>query len=231
MANPAGPHAVPGAGSQLSPSNSVSIQAPASSTAQKPLATTAPASTPLLLYGSMLPFASQPGLALYHGYHAYRNYYGSGYGRGYRGYGYRNSPVVNSRMRHLAKLVRDLNTLTVGYVATPAERNILRNDLMAVAPGGSRPPSGAVLQLSGNLISHLPSRQVPMLNTERLALDLEAVMNGSRLPSARVNNAISSAQSILRASRVPHAGIQALSADLKSIGFWRMAGNQPGLVR
>ena len=33
-------------------------------------------------------------------------------------------------------------------------------------------------------------------------------MNGSRLPPARVNQAISSAQSILRSSGVPQAGIQ-----------------------
>jgi hypothetical protein len=56
-------------------------------------------------------------------------------------------------------------------------------------------------------------------------------MNGSRLPPARVNQAINSAQSILRSSGVPQAGIQALGADLKAIGFWSVAGNQPGFVR
>jgi hypothetical protein len=177
----------------------------------------------------MLPFGSNPGLSLYHGYHANRNYYGNG--RGNRGYGYRNSAMVNNRMRHLTRLIRDLNTLTVGYAAAPAERNILRNDLMAVAQGGYRPPSSAVQQLSGSLINHLPSRRIPLLNTEQLALDLEAVMNGSRLSPTRVNHAINSAQTILRSSGVPQAGIQALSADLRSVGFWRVAGNQAGLVR
>jgi hypothetical protein len=231
MVNSVVPHAAQGSAAQLSPSNSLSTSSPAGSTAQKPLASTAPSSTPVLLYGSLTPFASQPGLSLYHGYHAYRNYYGSGYGRGRRGYGYRNSSMVSARMRHLARLVRDLNTLTVGYAASPAERNILRSDLMAVAQGGYRPPPPAVFQLSGDLITHLPRRQIRLLNTEQLALDLEAVMNGSRLSPARVNQAISSAQLILRASGVPQAGIQALSTDLRSIGFWRMAGNQAGLVR
>jgi hypothetical protein len=88
-----------------------------------------------------------------------------------------------------------------------------------------------VQQLSGGLISHLPNRRTPSLNTQRLALDLEAVMNGSRLPAARVNQAIRSAQAILRSSGVPQAGIQALGADLRAIGFSRVAGNQPGLAR
>ena len=198
------------------------------SNASRPLSATATSSLPVMMYGSMLPFGSNPGLALYHGYHASRNHYGNG--RGNRGYGYRNS-MVNNRMMHLSRLVRDLNTLTVGYAASPNDRNILRNDLMGVTQGGIKPPSPAVQQLSSGLISHLPSRRTPFINTERLALDLEAVMNGSRLPPTRVNQAISSAQSILRSSGVPQAGIQALSADLKAVGSWRVAGNQAGFVR
>lgn len=151
--------------------------------------------------------------------------------RGTRGYGSRNSSMANNRMMRLSRLVRDLNTLKVGYAASPNDRNVLRNDLMGVTQGGIRPSSSAVQQLSGGLISHLPSRRTPLINTERLALDLEAVMNGSRLGPARVNQAISSAQSILRSSGVPPAGIQALSADLKAIGLSRAAGNQAGFVR
>ena len=183
---------------------------------------------PSKMYSSMLPMGSNPGLGLYHGYHASRNSYGNG--RGNRGYGHRNTMVSNRIMR-LSRPWRDLNTLRVGYAASPSDRNILRNDLMGVAQGGIRPPSPAVQQLSGGLISNLPTRRTPFMNTERLALDLEAVMNGSRLPPARVNQAITSAESILRSSGVPQAGIQALDADLRTIGFWRAAGNQAGFVR
>ncbi len=159
---------------------------------------------------------------------ASRHYYGNGRGGG--GNSHRNS-MVNNRMMHLSGLVRDLNTLTVGYAASPNDRNILRNDLIRVVQAGRRPPSQAVQQLSSGLISHLPTRRTAFMNTERLALDLEAVMNGSRLPPAKVNQAINSAQSILRSSGVPQAGIQALSADLKAVGFSRVAGNQAGFVR
>ena len=109
---------------------------------------------------------------------ASRNFYGSG--RANRGNGYRNS-MGNNRMMHRSRPVRNLNTLAVGYAASPNDRNILRNGLMGVAQGGIRPPSSAVQQLSGGLISHLPSRRTPITNTERLSLDLEAVMNGNHL--------------------------------------------------
>ena len=106
--------------------------------ASRPQSATATSSLPLRMYSSMLPMGSNPGLGLYHGYHASRNSYGNG--RGNRGYGHRNS-MVNNRMMRLSRLVRDLNTLTVGYAASPNDRNILRNDLMGVAQGGIRPPS------------------------------------------------------------------------------------------
>ncbi len=184
-----------------------------------------------MMYGSLLPFGAQSGLALNQGYRAHSNYYGSR--SGYRGYGYRNSSMVSGRMRRLAKLVRDLNTLTVGYAAPLNDRNILRNDLMAMAQGGMgmRPPSAAVNQLSQHLVNFLPQRSTPLLNTERLALNLETVMNGARLNSSQVNRAINSSQSILRSSGLPQAGQQALSTAMRSVGFWGLAANQPGLIR
>ena len=162
-------------------------------------------------------------------YAAHRGYYGNR--NGYRGYGYGNSTYATARMRRLARLVRDLNTLTVGYVAPPNDRNVLRGDLNALSQGGPRPPSARVLQLAQDLIAHLPRRGVPLLNTERLALDLEKVMNGSRLNSGQVNSAINSARSILRTSGLAQPAIESLATDMRSVGQWRLAGNQAGVVR
>ncbi len=218
-------------GTSTSATQAPAAQSPVASTATPAasLAATAPATTPLMMYGSLLPFGAQAGLALNQGYRAHNNYYGSR--AGYRGYGYRNTSMVSNRMRRLAKLVRDLNTLTVGYSAPVNDRNILRNDLMAVAQGGMRPPSAAVNQLSQHLVNYLPQRRTPLLNTERLALNLETVMNGGRLNSSQVNRAISSSQSILRSSGLPQPGLQDLNTAMRSVGFWGVAGNQAGLLR
>jgi hypothetical protein len=184
----------------------------------------------MMLYGSLLPFGAQSGLALSNGYHAHRSYYGSR--SGFRGYGYRGSSLVSARMRNLARLVRDLNTLTVGSVPPLNDRNILRNDLMAVAQGGMRPPSASVSQLSQSLVTYLPQRKIPLLNTERLALNLETVMNGGRLNAGSVNRAISSSESILRSTGLPQPGLQALNTAMRTVGSWGgLANNQAGLVR
>lgn len=184
----------------------------------------------MMMYGALMPFGAHSGLALNQGYNAHRSYYGNR--SGYRGYGYRNSSMVSSRMRRLSKLVRDLNTLTVGSTPPLNDRNILRNDLMALAQGGMRPPSTSVNQLSQHLVNYLPQRSTPLLNTERLALNLETVMNGGRLNSGQVNRAISSSQSILRSSGLPQPGLQALNTAMRSVGFWGgMAGNQAGIIR
>lgn len=176
-----------------------------------------------------MPFANQSGLAIHHGYHNYRNSYGSR--SAYRGYGYRGSARVSNRMSRLSRLVRDLNTLTVGYAAPPNDRNILRNDLMAVTQRGMRPPSSAVSQLSQHLINYLPQRRTPLLNTERLALDMETIMNGGRLNPAQVNRAVNSAYSTLRASGLHQQGLQAVTSAMRSVGFSGLAANQAGFVR
>jgi hypothetical protein len=87
------------------------------------------------------------------------------------------------------------------------------------------------MQLSQHLIEFLPQRRSPILNTERLALDLETVMNGGRLNPALVNRSLGSAQSILRLTGVPQAGIQSVVSDMRSIGSGGLAVNQPGLIR
>jgi hypothetical protein len=134
-------------------------------------------------------------------------------------------------MTPLARVIRDLNVLTVGYVAPASDTNILRGDLTALTLGGSRPPSARVLQLTQDLIAMLPRRTARPLNTERLALDLEKVMNGSRLSLAQTNSAINSARSILRTSGLPQQGIESLTADMKSLSQWGPAGNQAGALR
>ena len=190
---------------------------------------TAVSATPLLASGALLPFGSNPAAMLSHGYHAHRGYYG--YGSGYRGYGYRNLGYATARLRRLSRLVRDLNTLTVGYVAPANDRTVLRSDLNALSQGGMRPPSAGVVQLAQDLINHLPRRATPLLNTERLALDLETVMNGSRLNPTRVNSAINSARSLLRGSSLAQPAVETLTTDMRTVGLWRTVGAQAGLMR
>lgn len=228
---PSGTSGSPARAPALLGTSVTAAQVPASTTAaaSTPHTNAAPATSPLLMYGSLMPFGAQLGLAVNQGYQAHRSYYGSR--SGYRGYGYRNSSMVSSRMRRLSRLVRDLNTLTVGYAAPLNDRTILRNDLMALAQGGMRPPSTSVNQLSQHLVNYLPQRSTPLLNTERLALNLETVMNGGRLNAGQVNRAISSSESILRSSGLPQPGMQALNTAMRSVGFWGSANNQAGIIR
>lgn len=180
---------------------------------------------PFLSYGALTPFGYHPALHLHGAYAAHRGYYGN------RGYGSRRTRYASALMQRLSRLVRDLNTLTVGYVAPATDTTILRRDLTALTQGTLRPPSASVRQLTQDLIAQLPRRKTPLLNTERLALDLEKVMNGSRLNPAQVNSAINSARSILHSSGLAQPAVQTLTQDMKSVGQWGLAGNQAGLIR
>ncbi len=139
--------------------------------------------------------------------------------------------MASARMMRLSRVVRDLNALTVGYSAAANEHNILRNDLMNLAQGGMRPASTSVQQLSRNLISYLPQRSTALLNTERLALNLETVMNGARLNASQINRAVNSSQSLLRSSGLPQAGQQAVASSMRNVGFAGLAGNPAAFMR
>jgi hypothetical protein len=185
--------------------------------------------SPFLSPSVLLPFGSHPALQIHGAYAAHRHFYGNQ--NGYRRHSNRGSSYGSARMTRLARLVRDLNTLTVGYVAPPTDTTILRRDLNALTQGTLRPPSAQVSQLTRDLISQLPRRKVPLLNTEQLALDLEEVMNGSRLKLAQVNSAINSARSIFRSSGLSQPAIENLTKDMRSVGQWGLAGNQAGMLR
>jgi hypothetical protein len=130
-----------------------------------------------------------------------------------------------ARMRRLARLINDLNTLTPGATASSFMPNRLRTDLMGLAYGSLRPPSPAVQRLSADLAGILPARTIPLLNTAQLARDMEVVMNGSQFGGPQILQAIGSAHAVMQISGVSPQGIQTLTSDLRAIGSWGNATN------
>jgi hypothetical protein len=120
-------------------------------------------------------------------------------------------------MRRLARLINDLNTLTPGAVIPVVMTNRLRGDLMGVAYGPFRPPSPAVQKLSADLITILPTRRIPLLNTAQLARAMEVVMNGGSAGGPQIVEAIGSAHAVMQVSGVSPQGIQTITADLRLV--------------
>ena len=157
-------------------------------------------------------------------------YYGSSY------YGIRNNnnSMYFAQMRRVSRLANDLNTLNGGSgvstnVAAGVSTNMtsrIRGDLIGVVVGNGTPPYQTVHQLAAGLVTHLPNRTTPMMNTGQLARDLMVVMNGSGNNVSQIQSAIGSAHSLLNMSGVHQQGIQTIVNDMGMVATW---GN--GLMR
>jgi hypothetical protein len=144
-----------------------------------------------------------------------RRYYG--YGRYWRRSYYRPTNQMSGPMRRLRKLIADLDALTPGTQVTQVHKNMLKNDLMAVAEHIPRPTTPPVQLLADHLADGLTHRTVPLLNTMELAGDLKAVMNAAHISNGAVKTASTESQMLLKGSGVKQADVTAIANDLKAV--------------
>jgi hypothetical protein len=189
---------------------------PVSSTNPNGLAATqGAASTSLMshLYGGY-------GYSTYGGSNVSHRLHGAGYGSRYnssRYYGTSNNSMYFAQMRRLSQLVNALNSLSRGSTASATHAARLRGALMGVVVNNGQPPFQAVNQLSTDLVTHLPNRTTPILNTGQLARDLMIAMNASGQNLGQVQHAVNSAHSVLDMSGVNQQGVQRIGTDMMMV--------------
>ncbi len=148
-------------------------------------------------------------------------YNGAGY-YGNRTNGNRNNSMYFAQMRRLSQLANDLSMLSrgggVGVSSKMTSR--IRGDLIGVVFGNGAPPYQMVHQLSMDLVTHLPNRTTPMINSGQLARDLMVVMNGSGHNISQIQSAVGSAHSVLNMSGVNARGTQTIVNDMGMVATW-----------
>jgi hypothetical protein len=148
-------------------------------------------------------------------YHGRRSYAGYGYGRRY-GYGAQHN-MMSVSMRHLQKLVRDLDSITPNRSMTQAHKNVFSRDLIAVVDRGPVPNPSGVQTLANDLVDTMARRKSPTIDTTDLAWALKAVMNSGHLENVHVSEAIAQSQAILGNGGAQQADIKTVTTDLKMI--------------
>jgi hypothetical protein len=187
--------------------------------------TLAPASNALMSHLNAMFDVSTVGGSNFAHRHYVNPYWSRYYGN--RNYYNRNNSMYFSQMMRLSQLVNALNSLRPGLATNMSHTSRLQGVLMGVAMGNARPPAQAVNQLSMDLVMHLPNRTTPMMNTGQLARDLMIAMNGSGQNGGQVQNAISSANSVLNVSGVNQQGIQRIGNDMMMVASWGGNGIHP----
>lgn len=127
------------------------------------------------------------------------------------------SRMSETQQQNVQKLKSDLQSIKQGSQVTPEQKQALKNDLMAMADGATKPDPALTQQLANDLSQAMSDGKLAASEKAKLAKDLEAVMNSANIPMSEVQAAISDAQAILAASGVTQSEVQTVANDMKAI--------------
>lgn len=118
---------------------------------------------------------------------------------------------------NLTQLKSDLTAIKQGSQVTQQQKDDLKNSLMAMADGATKPDPAAVQKLADDLADAMTDGSLSLAEKHKLAEDAEAVMQSASIPQAEVQQAIADAQAILLASGVDKSDVQTIVHDLQQI--------------
>lgn len=125
--------------------------------------------------------------------------------------------LSEQQQKNVQKLQSDLQAIKQGSQVTSEQKLALKNDLLAMADGATKPDAALVQQLATDLSAALADGNVSNQEKAKLAKDLDAVMDSANVPAAEVQQAITDAQAILSASGVSKSEVQTVVTDLQAI--------------
>ena len=125
--------------------------------------------------------------------------------------------MSEAQQQNIQKLSSDLQAIKQGSQVTPEMKQALKNDLMAMAEGATKPDPAAVDKLASDLSDAMSDGKITNAEKAKLSNDLYAVMNSANIPASEVNAAIADAKVILTASGISKNDVQTIANDLKAI--------------
>ncbi len=96
----------------------------------------------------------------------------------------------------LTKLQADLATIKTGSQVTPAQKQQLTQDLLAVAQGTK--PATTAPKLAEDLANACAEKQLSPANRSRLVQEIDAVLNPTKYPSAKMDGIFADVQAIFQ---------------------------------
>ncbi len=125
--------------------------------------------------------------------------------------------MSDAQQGHVEKLKGDLLSIQEASQVTPAQKEALKSDLMAMVDGAVKPDPALVQKLADDLADALSDGEISSREMAKLVGDLEAVMNGANVSMSEVDKAISDVKAILLSSGVSQADVQQIVRDLEAI--------------
>jgi hypothetical protein len=117
----------------------------------------------------------------------------------------------------LAQLEADLTAIKTGTPATTEQKQRLTRDVLACASGGIKPSSSTAARLVENMTAGLAEKDIPAAHRNRLAQDVNGLLNGAAIQPMQMTAIIADVQAIFLDSGVNRKTATAIGDDAKAI--------------
>jgi len=117
----------------------------------------------------------------------------------------------------ISRLQADLATLKTGADVTAAQKQKLAQDLVAAAETGSKPSEAAAKNLADGLSAAFGEKPLAPDKRARLVQELDAVLNPSRYPKAKLDGIIGDIQAIFQDNGLARKDAAAIADNVKTV--------------
>jgi hypothetical protein len=117
----------------------------------------------------------------------------------------------------ITRLQADLAALKSGSDVSAAQKQKLAQDLIAAAETGSKPSAAAAKNLADGLSSAFAEKPLSPTSRARLVLELDAVLNPSRYPKAKLDGIISDIQAIFQENGAARKDAVAIADNVRTV--------------
>jgi hypothetical protein len=118
---------------------------------------------------------------------------------------------------NVQKLQSDLAAIKAGSNVTDAQKQDLKNSLVALADGATKPSEESVTALANSLSAAFADKTLTTPEKAQITKNVEAVLKSANIPQSEVEALAASAQAVLIASGVSKADAQTVANDLRAI--------------
>lgn len=121
------------------------------------------------------------------------------------------------QQQNVNKIKNDIAAIIADSQVAQDKVQKLAADLLSAARGTKKPSSVALGKLAASLGSNLAGKTLGSQEQSRLAQDLEAVVNSSKLSQLQVNAYVSDVQAILQVAGAKHNDAASAAGEVKAV--------------
>lgn len=117
----------------------------------------------------------------------------------------------------ISRLGSDLAALKSGSEITAEQKQKLANDIVAAAETAAKPTAASAKKLADDIAAACSDKPLPATSRSRLVMELDAVLNPSRYPQAKLDGIYGDVQAVFQENGTPRNQAMQVSTDVKAI--------------